>query len=337
MGCPQSPELLENTEEPQKHAKQIINLEEIMESEDLDNDYVYSLIEIQDKRIATGGGDGNITISSYDVDEKKWEKEINKEKVHDGCVTSLSTLNDNKLLSAGGHDKPLIKVWAVSKFDLTLIKQIKEHTMLISKVIPLSKERFASGSFDCTVKIWKDNNTYDYISTLQHDGHVDSILQLKGKEVLVSAVSSYINTESDETINSIFFWNTNDYTHRHTMKGDGIRFGTYMIELPDGNVVLSSDVHYPIVIIDTSTYQVKKEIDRENYFPSAMSVLDQHSFIFVCEGMLCQISNDDYSILFRSIDGNYGCLGVITIDRGKYIIIENRNRKRLTIFKPHYI
>ena len=43
---------------------------------------VFSLTMTEDKRIASGGKDGNISISSYDVNKKKWKREIHKEKAH---------------------------------------------------------------------------------------------------------------------------------------------------------------------------------------------------------------------------------------------------------------
>ena len=70
---------------------------------------------------------------------------------HDKCVNSLCTLSDNRLLSGSLDDS--IKVWTVSDVELTLIKEIKEHTNWVFKVIPLSKQRFASCSDDCAIRI----------------------------------------------------------------------------------------------------------------------------------------------------------------------------------------
>ena len=64
------------------------------------------------------------------------------------------------------------------------------------KVLPLSKERFGSCSNENTVRIWKDDIIYECISTLEHDGGVNSILQLRGKEVLVSTYRERYNSSS---------------------------------------------------------------------------------------------------------------------------------------------
>ena len=95
-------------------------------------------------------------------------------------------------------------------------------------MIPLFKQRFASCSWDRTGRIWKDNNTYDCLSTLKHDGWVESILQWRGKEVLVSC--------GYESSTGVFFWNLNDYSKQHTIKRYGVTNSTHMIELFDGTL-----------------------------------------------------------------------------------------------------
>ena len=134
----------------------------------------------EDKRIASGGKDGNISISSYDLTKKRWKIDIHKEEAHYKWINSLCTLNGNRLLS-GGEDRS-IKVWSLSDVKLTLTKEIKAHTLVVHKIIPLSKERFASCSSDGKVRIWKDDNTYECISTSQHDDSAISILQLKERK-----------------------------------------------------------------------------------------------------------------------------------------------------------
>ena len=116
----------------------------------------------------------------------------------------------------------LIKVWFLSDVGLSLIKEIKKHTVNVSKVIPLSKDRFASCSWDKTVKIWKDDKTYDCISTLQHENSVMSILQLRGKEVLVSVYHKFVSSSSP----GVSFWDTNNYKHQHTIKGSSVHLST---------------------------------------------------------------------------------------------------------------
>ena len=110
----------------EKIVQTINRIEEVMQSEELDTSCVYSLIETVDKRIASVGDDGNISISSFDLNEKKWKRDIHKEKAHKSSVISLCTLIGTRLVS--GSSDYSIKVWNLSDIELTLIKEIKEHT-----------------------------------------------------------------------------------------------------------------------------------------------------------------------------------------------------------------
>ena len=138
------------TDEIEEEKKEEIKrIQQVIESEELDTGeygFVRSLTVTEDKRIACGCADGDISVSSYDLEKKKWKREIHKEKAHICFVYSLCTLNGNRLLSGAGCS---IKVWSLSDVELTLIKEIKainEYTDDVLKVIPLSKERFASCS-----------------------------------------------------------------------------------------------------------------------------------------------------------------------------------------------
>ena len=141
------------TDEIEEEKKEEIKrIQQVIESEELDTGeygFVRSLTVTEDKRIASGGADGDISVSSYDLEKKKWKREIHKEKAHICFVYSLCPLNGNRLLSGGGYYDNSIKVWSLSDVELTLIKEIKainEYTDDVLKVIPLSKERFASCS-----------------------------------------------------------------------------------------------------------------------------------------------------------------------------------------------
>ena len=312
-----------------KKAQRIKSIEEVMQSKDLDTDVIYALAETEDKRIASGGENCDLSISSYDLKKKKWKRDIHKKSVHKFAIFSLCALNGNRLLSSSKDYS--IKVWSLSEVELTLIKDIKAHTNFVNEVIPLSKGSFASCSCDNTVKIWKDNNTYECISTLQHNDWVSSILQLKGKDVLVSCGFS--------ATTGVSFWNINDCAHLHTIKGYGVVRSTYMIELADGNIALSFYVKpCPIVIIDSSSYQVKTKIQLEehNTHPSSLCILDEHSFIHVHKGSFLQISNKGGSVLFQSEGGKFdGWSGVIPLEGGKYFAVQNNTK--ISIIKPCYV
>ena len=78
--------------------KRLKGIEEVMQSEELDTSgSAFALTETEDKRIATGGFDGNISISSHDLRKKEWKLDIYKENAHKYRVISLCILDNNRL------------------------------------------------------------------------------------------------------------------------------------------------------------------------------------------------------------------------------------------------
>ena len=286
------------------------------------------MIETEDKRLGFASGEGNIAIFSFNESDNKWNRDIYIEPAHDGTISSLCTLKGNRLISCGCVDY-LIKVWALSKTELTLLKEIQEHESTINKVIPLSNKRFASCSADCTVKIWKDDDTYECISTLQHTGNVTSIVQLPCKEVLVSSFEESDGEEENESYPSgIAFRNGRDYSTLDVIEGYNAYLPCHMIALPNDDVALSfsRDEQYFIVIFDSSSYKVKKEIYLEDYIigTSCLCVLNDCSFVYVDKGNCVQISSEDYSILFKYQGGEFiGFNSVIPFHENKYLAIFN--------------
>ena len=134
----------------------------------------------------------------------------------------------------------------------------------------------------------------------------------------------------------VSFWNINDYTHQHTIKGYTVDWSTHMIELSNGNIALSSrNYPHPIVIIDSSSYQIVTMIQLKEYitYPSSLCVFDEHSFIYVRNGTFLQISSEDGRVLFHSKEGRFnGYKGILPLEGGKYVAISNE--KRISIIKP---
>ena len=110
-----------------------------------------------------------------------------------------------------------------------------------------------------------------------------------------------------------------------------------MIELPDGNIALSSGYRpYTIVIIDSSSYEVKKEIylGEKKIKYSSLCVFDKHSFICVYEGNFIQIAIKDHIWFKLKEEGMFnGYRGIIPIEGGKYFAIENN--KGISIIKTY--
>ena len=316
-------EQLSNSQNDQSSCVTCINkIQTVLKSERLtseDDYYLWALIELEDKRIATGDFIGFITINSINLKEKKWKKDIIKTYAHNHTISSFCLLKGNRLVSSS-RDKT-IRIWSVSSNHINCIKVIKVHKKWVYNVISLTEGRFASCSGDRTIRIWEDNSTYQELSILQHDDCIRSIIQLKGKNMLVSCCESFL-------ISGVSFWDINSYLNLNTIKGYAVDKPTHMVALSDGNVAISN--LYPgetIVVINSSTFEIMKVIQEEGYIVkySSLFMYDQFSFIYVHRGTFLQISSEDYSVIFKSIggdfDGYYG--GIISIEDGKYLAIPN--------------
>ena len=281
----------------------------------LHNDIVYSIIQLVDKRIATGSYE-SISICSVNILTKEWNIDIYKQNSHNKSVNSLCELSENRLISCSFMT---INIWLIALNDLILKKTFTTaHTDWIYKVISLTKDRFASCSIDTTVKIWESSEPYQSITTPQHGHSVYSILQLKNKEILVSSCKN----------KSIMFWNIDIYVKEHTLKGYFSHEPTHMVELPNSKIAVSSSTKgFPIVIIDTNDYRVIKQIKVNNYIKhsSSLCVLNNNSFVYIHEGKVLQIDSKDYKILNKLKVGNEldGYFGIISLGKEWFLGVPN--------------
>ena len=319
--------------------RQITNITEIIITESLTslNHNILSLQLIPPNRIACGCSDGSISIHSFNTNELSWKTILNYKKAHSGRVTSLCTLQGNRLLSSdeGNFIESIlnlnydysIKVWLITENKLGLIKTLNEHTGSIYQVILLNKERFASCSFDKKVLIWEDSNTYPLKATLPHNDSVTCILQLKHKDILISC----------EGWNSscLCVWNSNDYKLICKVNGYWVKNNTHMIELDNGNIALSNNkAPYHIVIVDGCSFQVVSvfQLEKDIINSSTLKVFNETSFLYVHEGKILQISNDEMKVLFKC-EGKrfYGYNGVVLFENGNFFVIEYN--QKISVFK----
>jgi WD40 repeat protein len=305
----------------------IINrLDQIIHIGNICSGTVYSPIELKDKRIAIGGGDGSLLVFSLDYTNRKWVKDIFKEKVHSNEIQSICEINGNKLVSCSTDYT--IKIWNISQKDLSCIKTLTSHTDNVYKVIPLTQNRFASCSGDKSIKIWNSQEPYQEIVNLVNENNVYSMIRLNKKNEIVASCSG----------NIIVFWNLNSNTKTYTFKGYYASYANHMIEIPNDKIAISPrDSSTSIIIIDSINYNVVKEIKLENFITGRSSLYqwNNESFIYIYNKCLVQISTKDFEILFKTQNMSQlgGIGGILTTEDGKYIIT-NSNDNGLEIIEP---
>ena len=287
---------------------------------------VCSLIELQDKRIATSGNDGTISIYSIDYESKQWNEDIRKDKAHEAYVVSLIELSNNRLASGSYHQR--VHIWNILEKDLTLLKILRTPGHFVSSILNLSQNRIAACSGDKVITLWKSEEPYEEIKVMKLEAGAHTALQLKDKDILVVSCSS----------SSLDFWNLNSFEREHRVKGVWALLSNHMIQLQNGNIAVSSYSHgKPIVIVDTENYEIIKEIKIEEYIPnsSGLCLWGNNNFVYSCSGCLLQFSIDNYEVMFASntakdLDGGHG---LISTKDGKYLVATN-NSRGFMVMKP---
>ena len=167
------------------------------------------------------------------------------------------------------------------------------------------------------IKIWNNISPFNEIESLKEDEPVISILELKhnlNNNILVSCCWGYIN-----------LWNIKTYTKEKTINDVSINSSNGLIELPNGNISLSDN--NSIIIVNPCKASIIKVI-KDDYLISwgALCLLNEQSFIYVCQGSFVHISADTFKIMFRSrFDKGdlVGEAGVCVEEKGKYAVIDN--------------
>ena len=282
-----------------------------MQLNNIHSSSAYSPIELSDKRIASGSSDGSISICSINLNNKEWKQDIKKEQAHNqNTIYSLCEISGKRLISISSD---MLKIWNISENELTLSKRLDEGGF---QVISLSRQRFAYSS-ERNVKI-RNENTFDEIASLSHQGSVYTIVQLTKKEVLVSSCWSP---------NSIDFWDLNTYKKLHSVQGYYSYFPNHLIELQNGHIAVSEYCgSNPIVIINPDNYSIITKIQVEGYITNYSSICPwkKDSFIYVYGGKFLQISISNYSVVYKSdkecqLNGRCGMISI----RNNYLVVQN--------------
>lgn len=230
--------------------KQPINISAIKEIQSIKEhaNKVTSVILLQDGRLASCSTDRTIRI----INIQTFQSDIII-KGHLKAVTYINQLDNGKLISCS-CDKS-IKIWSISQTTFELEHSIEDaHDDLILKIISLSQNRMATCSADKTIKIWNSNKPYSLSVNLEgHTDWVNSIIQLKGKEILISG--------SGGDDGSLRIWCLKTYKCKKVLKNILCCYYNSMIELSNNRVAVGGE--NKIFIINTITFQTEQYIKNE--------------------------------------------------------------------------
>lgn len=202
------------------------------------NGRIYSLIRLTNGKLASSSSDKTIKI--YDPVTDKCELTI---KGHTSDVTTIAQLSENQLIS-GSSDKKII-LWKINGATYECEHTYEGHKARIQKVISLTKNRIGSCSRDRTIKIWSSKEPYNLLATLVgHMRGVNSILQIKGTEKLISGSSDH----------SFMVWSLSTYTLDTIITEGGCKNPNSMIEI-SGNR-LASAIGPILIVLNLSNYEI---------------------------------------------------------------------------------
>ena len=172
---------------------------------------VNTLTMIKKYIMASAGNDNSIKIWDVNPVKNSDNKDciLSIDKAHVGKITAICMVGkDDKILASGGKDKT-IKLWDITHwFDMRdyagktlkgkniLLKNLKGHKRTVTCLIKINDDIIASGSKDCTIKIWDIQEKICLATLGSHTKKVSSLLSID--------TSRFVSGGEDKTIH---LWN----------------------------------------------------------------------------------------------------------------------------------
>ncbi|MCG9134586.1 hypothetical protein J5I95_23225 [Candidatus Poribacteria bacterium] len=300
--------------------------------------------------LASGGGDKTIRLWDVNTGElKEWFEG------HTDEVRTLVFTPDGETLVSGSQDNT-IRLWNVGKIPLFNIesKNIEQPLTLTNHsktVIDLAftpnGQRFASGSFDGTIRLWDINerilvdskNTYDVRTVTQ-----DSILSdNKDGESVVRCVvfspdgytlaSGGIDIENGDIDGTIRLWNINSINAdiiKHTLTGHTDRIW-YIVFSPDGYTLASCSFDKTVRLWDVETGTLKHTLKgHKDTVRHIAFTVDGQTLASASDDSTIRLWNVETGTHYATLTGHRrGVYNLIFSNDGKTLVSQDSNDIRL--------
>ncbi len=135
--------------------------------------------------------------------EKPYQLRFSLDNIHKSDVCTVTSLPNNYLASAGG-DK-LVQLTDLS--TLKTISSLKGHTKTILCSVLLQNGRLATGSADCSIKVW-DLETGKLEASIESNSIVRCLVVIDNGDLVAGS--------EDATVK---FYAEKDWSHKKTLKG----------------------------------------------------------------------------------------------------------------------
>ena len=94
-------------------------LEDHITINNIHSNYICSIIELQDKRMALCSKDKSISVYTINYKYKKWTQDVKQVNAHDDWIYDICDINNNTLVSVS-KDKN-IKIWKINQNNFQLL------------------------------------------------------------------------------------------------------------------------------------------------------------------------------------------------------------------------
>lgn len=255
--------------------------------------YVNCLLLLHDGRLASCYSDCSIKIHN----KTDYSVAVSIYEAHSKGINNISQLKNNQILSCS--DDKTIKIWEILEKEYKFITAINYHSSEVVKALPLRNDKVASFVFNAkNIKIWSSNPPYTLITkNLKHKGTVESILEIKKKNMLVTACSDRI----------LRFFNLDNYQCNHTINNVQSSSRNGMIEIENDCIIISGfDV---LIVVNTIDYSIVKKVeDRIFGIINAMLLLPDRSLLIGCgqmeEKIFIQIELEEFGFVSEKIEAH---------------------------------
>lgn len=287
----------------------LVNINDINNTKEIKDhtSQVASLLLLSDGRLASCSRDKTIKI--FNINNNYYQCDLTIEG-HTDTVTYISQLDNNKLVSCS-CDKS-IKIWSFTRSSYNCDYTIQDaHTKWINKVIPIKGGKMVSCSDDMTIKVWKSNSPYTLVKTLEgHTGCVNSIIQLKGKDILISGSSDW----------NLIKWDLVTYERNNVTDGVLCSYQNSMIEIDNKKIIVGGD---KITVVNVSNCRIEYTIikDELGFVYSFMILRDGNILCGYDNGLLCiyDIQNNTLTLKENKIHDKNDIICLLNINKYKFV------------------
>ena len=240
--------------------------------------YVYSLLLLHDKRVASCSDDETIMIHDpsnvYHCDDV-----INR---YTQNIYSICELSDGAIVSSSWENSITIGDHTIDNND----------NYFICKVIPLPCDRLASCSADHTIKIWKSNPPYSDTPIKVLVGHTNcvwSLLYIHERDIMISG-------SNDRTIR---LWNMSTYQMVTAIEGVGCGWTNALYQVDGERVITGGSGAFSMVDIEKCVVEKTIEDKAFRLVCCFIKLGDNRNIVCGCEnGNFCfyDMNTGEYKI-----------------------------------------